>query len=217
MALPVTPELLLKAYAAGLFPMAEAADDDSLHWIEPEWRGIFPLEQFHVPRSLAKLVRRKPFEIRVNTAFEAVIRRCGEETAGRPSTWINAPIRALYGELHRRGNAHSVECWLDGELVGGLYGVHLGAAFCGESMFSRVSGASKVALVHLVARLKAGGFRLLDAQFVNPHLVQFGCVEIAQADYLARLAEALAEWGDFAAFNGDGDPETVLRIASARG
>lgn len=211
----ISPEIVLRAYAAGLFPMAEAADDPELHWIEPRLRGVLPLSGFHVPRSLAKLVRQKPFEIRVDTAFAAVIRACGQERAERPSTWINSEIISLYTGLHAMGHAHSVECWRDGELVGGLYGISLGAAFFGESMFSLASGASKVALVHLVARLKAGGFLLLDAQFSNPHLTQFGCMEIPQAIYLAQLQKALEAEGDFAAFSADQDPLKVLAAAAA--
>ncbi|MDP4823379.1 MAG: leucyl/phenylalanyl-tRNA--protein transferase, partial [Aestuariivirgaceae bacterium] len=191
MVVKITPGILLRAYSAGLFPMAESADDPSLHWIAPELRGVIPLDGFHIPRSLAKQVRRREFEIRVDTAFDAVISGCAEARPERASTWINATIRELYNELFSLGFCHSVECWKGDRLVGGLYGVSIGTAFFGESMFSRASGASKVALVHLVARLKAGGYTLLDSQFVNPHLTQFGCVEMAQAEYKKLLVEAL--------------------------
>jgi leucyl/phenylalanyl-tRNA--protein transferase len=187
----LTPELLLRAYAIGIFPMSEGADDPDLFWVDPERRGILPLEAFHVPRRLKKTIRRGTFEIRSDTDFEGVMRGCAEENPGRPSTWINASILRLYRALHERGHAHSVEAWHDGVLVGGLYGVSLGAAFFGESMFSRAPDASKVALVHLVARLVAGGFKLLDTQFVTAHLAQFGAIEIPRAAYRRRLAAAL--------------------------
>ena len=191
MSAELTPELLLRAYAIGIFPMSEGADDPDLFWVDPERRGILPLEAFHVPRRLKKTIRRGTFEIRSDTDFEAVMRGCAEEHPGRPSTWINVSILRLYRALHERGHAHSVEAWHDGVLVGGLYGVSLGAAFFGESMFSRVPDASKVALVHLVARLVAGGFKLLDTQFVTAHLAQFGAIEIPRAAYRRRLATAL--------------------------
>lgn len=213
MVVKITPGILLRAYSAGLFPMAESADDPSLHWIAPELRGVIPLDGFHIPRSLAKQVRRREFEIRVDTAFDAVISGCAEARPERASTWINATIRELYNELFSLGFCHSVECWKGDRLVGGLYGVSIGTAFFGESMFSRASGASKVALVHLVARLKAGGYTLLDSQFVNPHLTQFGCVEMAQADYKKLLVEALKEEAAFGRFGADRDPELVLAKA----
>ena len=191
MSAELTPELLLRAYAIGIFPMSEGADDPDLFWVDPERRGILPLEAFHVPRRLKKTIRRGTFEIRSDTDFEGVMRGCAEAHPGRPSTWINASILRLYRALHERGNAHSVEAWHDGVLVGGLYGVSLGAAFFGESMFSRAPDASKVALVHLVARLVAGGFKLLDTQFVTAHLAQFGAIEIPRAAYRRRLAAAL--------------------------
>jgi leucyl/phenylalanyl-tRNA--protein transferase len=187
----LTPELLLRAYAIGIFPMSEGAEDPDLFWVDPERRGILPLEAFHVPRRLKKTIRRGTFEIRSDTDFEGVMRGCAEEHPGRPSTWINASILRLYRALHERGHAHSVEAWHEGVLVGGLYGVSLGAAFFGESMFSRAPDASKVALVHLVARLVAGGFKLLDTQFVTAHLAQFGAIEIPRAAYRRRLAAAL--------------------------
>lgn len=188
---PLTPAILLQAYAAGIFPMAEAADDPELFWVDPTRRGIIPLDGFHVPRRLQRVLRRGAFEVRCDTAFEAVMRGCAEASETRSSTWINDEILRLYTALFARGAAHSVECWHEGELVGGLYGVSLGAAFFGESMFSRVTDASKVALVHLVARLRFGGYRLLDTQFVTPHLAQFGAIEISRARYHRLLAEAL--------------------------
>jgi leucyl/phenylalanyl-tRNA--protein transferase len=191
LAIRLTPDILLQAYAAGIFPMAESADDPELFWVDPTRRGILPLEAFHVPRRLRRVLRRGSFAVRVDTAFAAVVRGCAEASEMRPTTWINDEIMRLYGALFERGAAHSVECWHEGELVGGLYGVSLGAAFFGESMFSRVTDASKVALVHLVARLRRGGYRLLDTQFLTPHLAQFGGVEISRARYHRLLAEAL--------------------------
>jgi len=187
----LTPDILLKAYAAGIFPMAETADDPELFWVEPRWRGILPLDAFHVPRRLRRVVRQGHFTLRCDTAFEAVMRGCAEASDKRPNTWINDEILRLYAGLFSRGAAHSVECWHEGELAGGLYGVSLGAAFFGESMFSRVTDASKVALVHLVDRLRQGGYRLLDTQFLTPHLAQFGGVEISRARYRRLLADAL--------------------------
>lgn len=188
----VTPELLLRAYSIGLFPMADSADDPELFWVEPDIRGVIPLDGFHVSRSLAKKIRKAPYEIRVDTAFEAVMAGCAEAAADRPSTWINSKIRSLYATLHRMGHAHSVEAWEDGQLVGGLYGVSLGAAFFGESMFSRRNDASKICLVYLVDRLKQGGFRLLDTQFTTEHLKTFGAIDVPKADYESMLSKALA-------------------------
>jgi leucyl/phenylalanyl-tRNA--protein transferase len=187
----ISPEVLLKAYAVGIFPMAESADDPGLHWIEPEWRGVLPIDDFHVPKRLARTVKSDRFDVRIDSDFDAVIAACAAPAPGRRKTWINARIRKLYADLHLAGHCHSVEAWLDGELVGGLYGLKLGAAFFGESMFSRATDASKVALVHLVARLKAGGYRLLDTQFINDHLVQFGVVEIPRSVYQMQLEAAL--------------------------
>ncbi len=189
--------MLLRAYAAGIFPMAESAESRELHWFDPERRGILPLDAFHVPRSLRKTLRRGPFELRFDSAFRAVIEGCAESTEDRPKTWINDDIIRLYGELFDAGFAHSVECWRDGRLVGGLYGVSIGGAYFGESMFSRETGASKVALVHLVARLRAAGFALLDTQFVTEHLCRFGAVEIPRTDYRRRLAAAMERKTDF--------------------
>lgn len=193
----ITTDILLRAYAAGLFPMAESADDPGLFWIEPRERGIIPLETFHVPSRLARTVAADHFEIRIDTDFEAVIAGCAAPDVGREETWINQRIRALYGELFDQGICHTVEAWRDGVLVGGLYGLELGGAFFGESMFHRDRDASKVALVHLVARLRMGKFRLLDTQFVTPHLARFGAVEIARRDYMKLLNKAItlhAEW-----------------------
>jgi leucyl/phenylalanyl-tRNA---protein transferase len=209
----ITPQILLRAYAAGIFPMAESADDSALYWIEPDERGIIPLDGLRISQSLRKAVRRRRFEIRIDTDFEGVISACAEKTPDRNSTWINNRIRALYTQLFRMGCCHTVECWNGGKLVGGLYGVRIGAIFFGESMFSRQTDASKVALVHLVARLKAGGFKLLDAQFVNPHLERLGAVAVAKADYHTLMEPLLALEADFNAFTGDDDPETVLRLA----
>jgi leucyl/phenylalanyl-tRNA---protein transferase len=209
----ITPQILLKAYAAGVFPMAETASDSALYWVEPEERGIIPLDAFHISRSLRKAVRQQPFEIRIDTAFNEVIRLCAERTSDRKDTWINSRIISLYTQLHKINCAHSVEAWSDGQLVGGLYGVKIGAAFFGESMFSRATDASKICLVHLVARLNFGGFTLLDAQFVNPHLTQFGTLAIKKADYHKRLDPALDGDADFAAFNQDSNPDKVLATA----
>jgi len=192
----ITPELLLRAYSIGLFPMAEDRDALQLNWVEPERRGVFPLDGLNVSKSLAKTVRSDVYEVSADGAFRDVMLACAE----RDKTWINAEILKLYCELHARGHAHSVEARLDGELVGGLYGVSLGAAFFGESMFFRARDASKVALVHLVARLKLGGYLLLDTQFLTEHLASLGAIEISRADYRRRLGLALARVGDFAAF-----------------
>jgi len=193
----LTAPMLLRAYAAGIFPMAESADSRELHWFDPERRGILPLDGFHVARSLRKTVRRGPFEVRCDSAFHAVIEACAETTEDRPKTWINDDIVRLYTDLFKAGFAHSVECWREGRMVGGLYGVSIGGAYFGESMFSRETDASKVALVHLVARLRAAGFTLLDTQFVTGHLSHFGAVEIPRADYRRRLNRALELKTDF--------------------
>jgi leucyl/phenylalanyl-tRNA--protein transferase len=195
----LTPEILLEAYAAGIFPMAESADDPELFWVEPRQRGVIPLDGFYVPRRLARVVRQGRFELRCDTAFAETMLGCAEATEKRPNTWINDEILRLYGALFGTGCAHSVECWRGGALVGGLYGVSLGGAFFGESMFSRETDASKVALVYLVAILRAGGYRLLDVQFQTPHLARFGTIEIPRNEYRRRLAEALRYRGDFGA------------------
>ncbi|WP_306257052.1 leucyl/phenylalanyl-tRNA--protein transferase [Pararhizobium sp. IMCC21322] len=193
----ITPQVLLKAYACGLFPMAESADDPTLYWIEPDQRGVIPLDTFHVPRSLSKIIRKGVFEVRVDTDFDGVISGCAELTSERRETWINQPIRDLYGELFHMGFCHTVECWKEGALMGGLYGIHIGGAFFGESMFSRIPDASKVALVHLRNRLNSGGFTLLDTQFVTDHLRKFGAHEVPRAEYNELLQDALQVDSDF--------------------
>ena len=193
----ITPEVLLKAYACGIFPMAESATDPGLFWIEPELRGVLPLDGFRLSDRLARTVRGDRYEVRIDTAFEAVMDGCAAPAPGRQKTWINERIRKLYGDLHAVGRCHSVETWANERLVGGLYGVRLGGAFFGESMFHTETDASKVALVHLVARLKLGGFRLLDTQFVTDHLRRFGAVETPRRDYHRLLEAALDEDGDF--------------------
>ena len=185
------PDELLNCYATGVFPMGEARDDPRVFLVEPDQRGVIPLDGFHIPTRLRKTVRSTPVQVRVDTAFSAVLDACAASMPGREDTWINAPIRRLYIALQARGHAHSIEVWRDERLVGGLYGVTLGGAFFGESMFSRERDASKNALVHLVGRLKRGGWRLLDAQFLTEHLSQFGAVETPQAAYLKRLKLAL--------------------------
>ncbi|EWY40114.1 leucyl/phenylalanyl-tRNA--protein transferase [Skermanella stibiiresistens SB22] len=195
----LTAQLLLRAYAAGIFPMAESAESDELYWFDPEQRGILPLDRMHVPKRLRRTVRAQRFEIRIDHDFHGVIRGCAEATGDRPKTWINSEIIRLYGVLYDLGFAHSVEAWRDDRLVGGLYGVALGGAFFGESMFSRETDASKVALVHLVARLRHNGFTLLDTQFVTEHLSQFGTVEIPRSSYRAQLSHALQLTPDFTA------------------
>jgi leucyl/phenylalanyl-tRNA--protein transferase len=187
----IPPDLLLKAYASGVFPMAESATDPEVFWVRPETRGVIPLHGFHVPKSLAKTIRRGRFTIRVDYDFEGVIDACAEHRAERKNTWINAPIREAYVQLHRRGHCHSVEAWRDERLVGGLYGVRLGRAFFGESMFSRERDSSKVCLVYLVERLRARNFLLLDTQFTTEHLKRFGAIDVPRSRYEKMLAEAL--------------------------
>jgi leucyl/phenylalanyl-tRNA--protein transferase len=193
----ITTDTLLRAYAAGVFPMAERRDDPNLFWVSPEARGILPLDAFHVSHRLARTVRGDHFTVKTDTAFHEVMLACAEPAADREDSWINDEILRLYCELHEMGHAHSVECWRDARLVGGLYGVRLGGAFFGESMFSRERDASKVALVHLVARLKRGGFALLDAQFITSHLTRFGAIEIPRREYLAMLQDALETTAQF--------------------
>ena len=187
----ITPQVLLKAYACGIFPMAESAEDNALYWIEPERRGILPLERVHVPKSLTRTIRRGGFEVKIDNDFEGVIEGCAAPRSGRRSTWINARIRSLYRDLFALGHCHTVEVWQDGELMGGLYGVHLGRAFFGESMFSKARDASKIALVYLIARLKYGGFTLLDTQFVTGHLSRFGAIEVSRQEFQRLLEGAL--------------------------
>ena len=201
----ITPSLLLRAYSCGIFPMADSAEDPTLYWVEPRLRGILPLDGFHIPKRLARTVRSDRFEVRLNTDFNAVIDGCAAPRPGRRTTWINATIRDLYGQLFRRGHVHTVETWREGRLVGGLYGVSLGAAFFGESMFSLERDASKVALVHLVAALRRGGFQLLDTQFLTEHLEQFGAEEIERRDYLLLLEKALESEAEFGRLD-CGDP-----------
>jgi leucyl/phenylalanyl-tRNA--protein transferase len=209
--LRLNPELLLRAYAAGIFPMAQSRDDPELYWIDPEWRGVIPLDALHVPRRLKRTVRQARFEVTTDTAFGEVVEACAQSTRGRPDSWINDEIAAAYAELARLGHAHTVECRLKGELVGGLYGVSLGGAFFGESMFSRERDASKVALVHLVARLQRGSFALLDTQFITRHLEQFGAIEIPRDDYRQLLAAALEVEAEFDTPIGPADIERVLQ------
>jgi leucyl/phenylalanyl-tRNA--protein transferase len=198
----LTPSLLLRAYSIGIFPMADSADDPNVYWVEPRERGLLPLDSFHLPKRLRRTVASDLFEVRIDSDFEAVIAACAAPRPGRRLTWINAPIRRLYGELFRLGHVHTVEAWREERLVGGLYGVKLGAAFFGESMFSLERDASKVALVHLAARLKRGGFRLLDTQFLTEHLRQFGGVEIGREIYQGLLDEAVREEAAFFPFEG---------------
>lgn len=187
----ISPELLLSAYAEGVFPMAEDRKDPTLFWVDPELRGILPFDTFHVPKRLQKTIRQEPYELRFDTAFRDVMVHCAASSQGRPSTWISDRIIDLYSNLHSLGHAHSVECWDGDRLVGGLYGVSLGRAFFGESMFSRETDASKIALVYLVARLHHGGYKLLDTQFVTEHLRQFGAVEIPRSEYKGILESAV--------------------------
>src|SRR3954471_1107934 len=196
----ITPEVLLRAYACGIFPMAESADDPTLFWVEPELRGVIPLDGFRVASRLARTVRSDAFTVTVDTAFKAVISGCAAPQPGRNDTWINKRIRDLYVGLHEIGHAHSVEIWQHDQLVGGLYGVSLGRAFFGESMFHRARDASKIALVHLVGRLRVGGYRLLDTQYLTDHLKMFGTKEISRARYQRELAKAIREEADPAAF-----------------
>jgi leucyl/phenylalanyl-tRNA--protein transferase len=195
----ITPEVLLKAYACGIFPMAESADDPALYWIEPEQRGIIPLQGFHVSSRMARTVRTTPLAVWVDRDFDAVIEGCATPQPDRDKTWINARIRNIYRSLYDLGHCHTVEVYNGDDLVGGLYGVSLGRAFFGESMFHRVRDASKIALVHLIARLRAGGYRLCDTQYVTEHLKTFGAVDVPKKRYHRLLEEALAGEADFAA------------------
>jgi len=206
----ITPALLLRAYASGVFPMADSAVTDEIFWVDPQRRGIIPLDGLHVPRRTARSFLKDPFELRIDTDFAGVLDAC----ADRPETWINASIRRLYVDLHRLGHAHSVELWVEGRLVGGLYGVALGAAFFGESMFSRVRDASKFALIALVARLNAGGFRLLDTQFVTEHLARLGAVEISREAYRRRLDVAVNRPADYFALPADTDRQRLLQLCT---
>ncbi len=211
----ITAETLLRAYAVGVFPMGDKRGNPTIYWVHPEQRGILPLERFHLPRSLAKTVRRGGYDIRIDRDFAGVVRACAEPAPGREDTWINRPLERLYKDLFRLGHAHSVECWRGDSLVGGLYGVTLGGAFFGESMFSRARDASKVALAHLVARLAAGGFQLLDTQFHTAHLAQFGAVEISRNAYSRRLALALQVRGDFYSLSESAPPSAWLPLLAS--
>ena len=193
----IPADLLLKAYASGVFPMAERADDPEVFWVRPETRGIIPLDAFHVSRTLRKVLRRDLFSVTVNQDFSGVIAGCGEFSTGRRSTWINEPIREAYTNLFAQGHCHSLEAWYEGDLCGGLYGVTLGRAFFGESMFSRRRDASKVCLVHLVDRLRQRGFVLLDTQFTTPHLKRFGAIDVPRGQYERILQDALIGEAEF--------------------
>lgn len=212
----ITPQVLLKAYMCGIFPMAESADDPALYWIEPQHRGILPLDAVHVPRRLARSLRTSPFEVKVDTDIEAVIDGCAASRPGRRSTWINERIRILYRELFELGHCHTVEVWDCERLVGGLYGVAVSGAFFGESMFSRARDASKIALVHLAARLAHGGFILLDTQFVTEHLRQFGTVEVNRDEFHHLLEQALKVDANFHALKDDASINDVLAILASR-
>ncbi len=208
----ITPQVLLKAYSCGIFPMAESADDPALYWIEPQHRGILPLSSVHVPKRLARTVRQGTLRVSIDTDYEGVIEGCAAERAGRRSTWINGRIRSLYRDLFRLGHCHTVEVWDGDRLVGGLYGVALGGVFFGESMFSYVRDASKIALVHLTGRLIGGGFTLLDTQFVTDHLRQFGTIEIDRDDFHRYLDVALKQPADFMRVPLDASGEVILDI-----
>jgi leucyl/phenylalanyl-tRNA--protein transferase len=206
--LVITPDLILRAYAAGVFPMADNAASDELFWVDPRKRGIIPLDGFHLSRSLRKRLLRGDYEIRVDSAFRAVLAAC----ADRDETWINRPIRRLYADLFEMGHAHSVEVWIDGELAGGLYGLRIGGAFFGESMFSRRRDASKIALAYLVARLRAGGFLLLDTQFTTPHLESLGARSIPRARYQRMLDQAIARPASFYSLAAGAAPAAIVQL-----
>lgn len=209
----ITPDILLRAYAMGIFPMADGRDDPVVHWIDPRRRGVLPLDGFHMSRSLSRRIRRGDFRVTADTAFLDVVKAC----ADRDETWISHRIEALYHQLFQLGVAHSIEVWRDGDLVGGVYGVVLGAAFFGESMFSRETDASKVALAYATHRLRAGGFRLFDTQFLTPHLASLGGIEVPRAEYHRRLAEALAEQAEFAPGSYSPSPSDVAASEAASG
>ncbi|HNS87423.1 MAG TPA: leucyl/phenylalanyl-tRNA--protein transferase [Parvularculaceae bacterium] len=207
----IDPEELLKAYTLGYFPMARSRSDDAAMWVLPDFRGVLPLAEARAPRRLVRTLKREIFDVRVNTAFSETISGCARKSKGREDTWINHAIEDVYLELHRMGFAHSVETWRDGRLVGGLYGVAIGAVFCGESMFSLERDASKIAMLHLIARLKIGGFRLLDTQFFTPHLAQFGVMEYPDTDYQLMLEDCMPLKADFFAAGPQLSTETVLQ------
>jgi leucyl/phenylalanyl-tRNA---protein transferase len=210
----ITADLLLQAYRVGVFPMGERRDDPKLHWLDPRLRAVLPLDGFHLSQRLARTVRSGKFTIAADTAFAETMSACAEPRPGHPESWINEPIVALYSELHRRGHAHSVECRIGDRLVGGLYGVSVGAAFFGESMFSRERDASKVAMVHLVARLIQGGFRLLDCQFMTEHLRSFGAVEIPREAFKELLADAIDRPATFQRELGGADPSAIVQAST---
>jgi len=206
----ITPDLLLKAYAYGVFPMAKARDDTEVFWVQPKLRGVIPLNAFHISKSLQKRLRRNTYAVTVDQAFPEVIAACAEVAVGREDTWINDQITALFSDLFSAGLVHSVETWRDGQLVGGLYGLAMGGAFFGESMFTTANDASKVALCHLVGILKRGNYALLDTQFLTDHLKQFGAIEVSQKEYLNQLSAALAQQGEFGEPLTQGELEIVL-------
>jgi len=206
----ITPQVLLKAYSCGIFPMAESARDPALYWIEPQHRGILPLDRVHVPRRLKRTIKSTAFDVRVDTDFDGVIEGCAASRPGRRSTWINSRIRLLYRDLFELGHCHTIEVWDADRMVGGLYGVALGGAFFGESMFSLERDVSKIALVHLAGRLIAGGFVLLDTQFVTDHLRQFGTIEVGRWEFQIRLEEALKVPADFHQMPDDAGPAEIL-------
>jgi leucyl/phenylalanyl-tRNA--protein transferase len=211
----ITPQVLMKAYACGIFPMAESAEDAALHWIEPQNRGVLPLDAVHIPKRLKRTLRTTELAVRIDTDYDGVIDGCAGSREGRDSTWINGRIRALYRELFKLGHCHTVEVWNGDRLVGGLYGVALDGAFFGESMFSYERDASKIALVYLAARLIHGGFRLLDTQFVTEHLKQFGTIEIDRTAFHRRLEQALGQSGDFRRLPTDTTPDVIIEIVEA--
>lgn len=207
----LTPEILLKAYASGLFPMAESADTADIFWVDPKKRGVLPLNAVHVPRRLRRTVKQRPYKVTIDTAFPTVMELCAQETSTRTETWINGTIFDLYCQLHSIKHAHSVECWEGDTLIGGLYGVRLGGAFFGESMFHRAADASKIALIYLVARMRVGGFTLLDTQFTTDHLEQFGTAEISRDAYQAQLSNALTVSADFYRLPLSSNPSEILQ------
>ena len=208
----ITPQVLLKAYSCGIFPMAESADDPQLYWIEPISRGLLPLDSIRLPKRLMRTIKQQPFDVRIDTDFDATIAGCAASRPGRSTTWINSQIRALYKELFVLGHCHTVEVWRGDVMVGGLYGVALGGAFFGESMFSTATDASKIALIYLCARLIHGGFTLLDTQFVTDHLRQFGTVEVERPQFHAALEQALALHANYLKLAIDAPPQTIVDI-----
>lgn len=208
--LNITPTLLLRAYASGVFPMSDSANSDEIYWVDPKFRGVIPLDGFHVSRSMRRFVRRADFEVRINSDFAGTVANC----ANRPETWINQEISDLYQTLHRLGYAHSVEVWTNGEMVGGVYGVSIAGAFFGESMFSTQTNMSKVALIWLVARLRAGRYTLFDTQFITDHLASLGAIEISRKTYHERLEYALEVRGNFFELSADADRAQVLHLST---